>query len=96
MLSIHAHKRKIAIFSIAIATITPAIFLALGKIQVINSSLATSFYSIPEDYTTFVDEVLYSCVANEYLNEFPDDTIPSTGLTDKQLAKITKKGNHLS
>ncbi len=50
---------------------------------------ATPAYTIPEGYTTFTDANFYNCVANEFAWEFPDEEIPDTGLTNRQLSQIT-------
>ena len=44
-------------------------------------------YKIPSGYTTFTDANFYDCVANNYAYRI--GTVPSTGLTDAQLKKLT-------
>lgn len=54
--------------------------------------LATDYvynYPLPEGYNIVLDQTFYECIAEEFKKEFPDETVPETGLTPVQLSKIT-------
>ena len=65
---------------------------ALFNLLNTGSVLATEYvynYPLPEGYTTVLDQTFYECIAEEFKEEFPDETVPETGLTPAQLSKIT-------
>ena len=81
-------KRRITLPTVVMAVaIIPAMIFAVNEItKTVDTSAVT--YSIPSGYTTITDPNFYNCVANELIEEFPSETIPATGITNGQLAKI--------
>ena len=88
MLSLHT-KRKHTLLAVAsLAVILPTISLVAGNILSSNDSSAID-YPMPAG---FVDQNFANCVTEEFKTKFPNEEIPSTGLTDEQLGRITSLG----
>lgn len=82
------HKQKKLLFS-SIATIMTVSVLGLVFNRTISVNHVSALtYTIPEGYTTIVDENFYDCAANTYISLYPGANI-NNGLTDAQLAQIT-------
>lgn len=91
MLVLHKNKKTILSASIALALVIIISVFAINKNMIIDNTYAREYtYPIPDGYTTIVDQNFYECVAKEFKTEFPSEEIPTTGLTDEQLGKITK------
>ncbi|MBR3172364.1 InlB B-repeat-containing protein [Candidatus Saccharibacteria bacterium] len=86
MLSLHLKRRRAltAVFSLAI--ILPVMAFAIQKMLAINGVFAID-YTMPAGFN---DQVFYNCIVEQFKTQYPSETIPDSGLTDQQLAKMKK------
>ncbi len=88
MFSIHSKRRTIISLLVIVAVMIPVATLIANKIMADHNTSALT-YTIPDGYTTITDPNFYNCVATKFKEKFSSEVIPSTGLTDEQLGKIT-------
>lgn len=91
MLTLRKNKKTMLLAFVVLGLIVPVSVFVVNKNMAIGDTYADAeeAYTMPEGFN---DQVFYNCVVNRFKVEFEDEEIPATGLTDGQLAKITRLG----
>ena len=86
MLRLGTRRKHVFATVVAVVALLPA--LIFGTTKIISYKLVSAVdYPMPAGLS---DQKFYNAIVNEFKKEFPNQTVPETGLTDVQLASITE------
>ena len=66
-----------------------ASFAALAIAPMLGLFIQNTYATMP---STFKDEIFYNCVEQNFIQDYPDEIIAETGLTNEQLGKMEWPG----
>lgn len=89
MLVLRRSKKTMLSTFVALILAVPTLVFVINKNMVVGDTYADTeeSYVIPDGFN---DQVFYNCIVDRFKTEFEDEEIPADGLSNEQLAKITR------